>query len=187
MPVVFSYFSAACIGSLAILAADVVDLGVIGDVDLILLTKCERRVDFGYFSVEVVSRSKTNRFVTTNTVLRLADFSGIPDGPAILGVRSVCQNGSVSELSERRINLQRLPPDAPGVSVSRAFTNRVAMKLSEAIAARKKEAYFEPPVPLVNPLPVKPQAMEDLKKMKEWMERDWRARPPGFVEPGRMP
>lgn len=94
------------------------DLGVFTVHSMIVLEKCERRKDFVHFKIEILPRNMrgwTNRvtIITTNDFLKMDDLAAVPEGVAIMGVRSMCADSVYSNVSLYKIDVQRDPPDAP--------------------------------------------------------------------------
>jgi hypothetical protein len=121
-------------------AAEIVDLGVITQTSLIELHKCERRKDFAWFKVEILPRNMrgwTNKvtFQTTNSFLKLDDLAAVPEGVAVMGVRSYCGDGTASPVALFKIDVQREGPDAPTVTVSQILRMPQEQKIEHVIDA----------------------------------------------------
>lgn len=128
------------------------DLGVVTENTLIMLQKCERRLDFSFFKVEVFPRNRrgwTNKvtFTTTNEVLKLSDFAAVPDGVAILGVRQYCEDMTPSSVALYRIDVQRDAPDAPRATKSQILHMPSEQKIEHVIEAMENPPGPEPPTP----------------------------------------
>jgi hypothetical protein len=126
----------------------ITDLGVITPDSIINLEKCERRKDFFRFRVEILPRNArgwTNKvqFYTTNDFLKIDDLAAVPDGVAIMGVRSYCANGDASPVALFRIDVQRDPPDAP-----KATKAQILRMPSEQVIEHVIESLEPPPGPL---------------------------------------
>lgn len=133
-------------------AADIVDLGVITPDRYIQLEKCERRKDFGLFKVEIIPRNLrgwTNKvtFTTTNDVITMEDLAAVPDGLAVMGVRQICADSSVSPVAIFKIDVQRDPPDAPKATVVGILRNRGEQKIEHVLDAIQNRPSPEPPMP----------------------------------------
>jgi hypothetical protein len=97
---------------------EIEDLGVFTVHSMIVLEKCERRKDFVLFKIEILPRNLrgwTNRvtITTTNDYLKMDDLAAVPEGTAIMGIRSMCADSTYSPLKLYKIDVQRDPPDAP--------------------------------------------------------------------------
>jgi hypothetical protein len=131
-------------------AAEIKDLGVISSTSLIELHKCERRKDFALFKVEILPRNMrgwTNKvtFTTTNNFLKLDDLAAVPEGVAIMGVRSYCADGTPSPVALFKIDVQRDGPDAPTATVSQILRMPQEQKIEHVIQALTP---VTPPPPL---------------------------------------
>lgn len=134
------------------LHAQVTDLGVITERSIITLEKCQRRHDFAAFKVEIIPRNLrgwTNKveFVTTNEFLTLADLQAVPDGIAVMGVRQVCADSSVSTVAVFKIDVQRDPPDPPRAYVSTILTNAPEQKIEHVLQSMADKPTPPPPAP----------------------------------------
>lgn len=137
----------------------ITDLGVITATSLIELTPGERRKDFNRFKIEILPRNArgwTNKvqIVTTNKWLKLDDLIAVPEGVAIMGVRSICNNGDASAVALYRIDVQRDLPDAPTASVSHILRMPTEQKIEHVIDAIQTPADAPaPPMPagMTNP------------------------------------
>lgn len=132
------------------MAADITDLGVITHTSLIELKPCQRRKDFSMFKIEIVPRNArgwTNKvtFTTTNTFLNIDDLAAVPEGTAIMCVRSYCVDGAASPVSVFKIDVERDPPEPPTATVSQILTNRTEQKVEHVINAMQEK--FSPPPP----------------------------------------
>lgn len=133
-------------------AFKITDLGVISGDTIIELKPCERRKDFAMFKVEILPRNArgwTNKvtFTTTNNFLRIDDLAAVPEGHAIMGVRSYCVNGEASPVSLFKIDVQRDPPDPPTAEISHALRNRSEQKMEHVIEAIENRPGPPPPMP----------------------------------------
>jgi hypothetical protein len=130
----------------------ITDLGVITPDTIIQLKPCERRKDFAMFKVEILPRNArgwTNKVViqTTNDFLRIDDLAAVPEGHAIMGVRSYCSNGDASAVALFRIDVQRDLPDPPKAEVSHVLRNRTEQKIEHVIDNMSNQATPPPPAP----------------------------------------
>lgn len=139
-------------------AGEVTDLGVIGARSIINLEKCQRRTDFAAFKVEIIPRNLrgwTNKveFQTTNTFLTLADLQAVPEGLAVMGIRQICADNSVSPVAIFKIDVQRSEPDAPRAYVSTILTNVTEQKMEHVLEAIQNVPTPAPPAPpgMTNP------------------------------------
>lgn len=101
---------------LALLGADITDLGTMTERRAIFLEKCTNRVDFAAFNIEIQSMVETNivlHFTTTNEFLRFSDLSSLPDGRVAMAVQMVCADGSTSPANLYRMDVKHSPPNAP--------------------------------------------------------------------------
>lgn len=106
---------------LSVLAADVVDLGVVTETEGIAIRACHEG-DRSMIEVVPSNPGPTRRggfFTTTNSLLTMADsaMTMIPTGTNVLRIQTVCQ-GSTSEVREVQFVIRRLLP-APKVSRGR--------------------------------------------------------------------
>ena len=126
------------------------DLGIVTETSIIYLEKCQRRKDFSRFIIEAIQIpvKSTNRIelVTTNQALTFEDLKPLPEGPSLLGIRSVCTNGEESPVALFTIDIQRRPPSIPKARVSQILTNRIRIKLQDVI-------HFNTVPPVYPPLP----------------------------------
>jgi hypothetical protein len=133
-------------------AAEVTDLGVVSTGVNLHLDRDERRKDFAAFKVEILPRNLrgwTNKveFTTTNSVLTLKDFQAVPDGPAILGIKTICSNGDASVFVLFKIDIQRDEPDPPKVHLSYNLRKPAEQKIEHLIQQRGAQPVPMPPLP----------------------------------------
>lgn len=141
---------------LALLAADVTDLGLLNDRQMIPLEKCRRYgTAFSWFEIEAIQArpTGTNRYhlKTTNEFLVLSDFitASVPDGHTQLFIRERCGDGSVSPYSEATVKLTREPPSKPrfGKPVQ-ILAQHTEQKIEDVLKAKAAaEALIVPPMP----------------------------------------
>jgi hypothetical protein len=145
MKAIILFLLPMCLG-----AAEVVDLGVISHTSLIELHKCERRKDFARFKIEILPRNLrgwTNKveFTTTNSFLKLDDLAAVPEGVAVMGVRSYCVDGVASPLALFKIDVQREAPNAPRATVSQILTMPTEQKIEHVLEGNRP---VTPPPPM---------------------------------------
>ncbi len=167
-----------CLFSVLSRGQEIIDLGVVGKNSIILLEKCERRKDFSQFKIEVLPRNlrgDTNKIqlFTTNEFLRLSDLSGVPEGPAILGVRSYCTNGDVSPLALFSINVQREPPNRPKARVLTAITQPESEQKIDQVIDQLQNKVVTPPLPqgmIITNMPGRPIPDGTNHSYAKWQE-----------------
>lgn len=138
-------------------ASEIVDLGVFSENSVLNLEGCKRRKDFSRFQIEFLpqnARGMTNKvtITTTNDVLKLGDLATVPQGVAIMGVRSYCEDGAVSELALYRIDVQRAGPSKPRVMLRRALKPVSEQQIEHVIERLEAPTEF-PPMPPMPPIP----------------------------------
>lgn len=92
------------------------DLGVITATVGVGLEPCKTRKDFDHFLIEFLPQQwPTNKvtLVTTNKLLVLDDLVAVPHGPTLMGVRSVCADGTESPIRVYKLDIRRDPPTTP--------------------------------------------------------------------------
>lgn len=130
----------------------ITDLGVIGTHSIIILEKCQRRADFARFKVEILPRNArgwTNKVVinTTNEFLKIGDLMAVPEGVAIMGVRSYCANGDPSPVALFKIDVQRAPPDKPTARKAEILHMPSEQMIEHVIEAVEAVPHIDPPMP----------------------------------------
>jgi hypothetical protein len=133
--------------------ANIEDLGVFTTHSMIMLEKCERRKDFFNFKIEVLPRNLrgwTNRvtIVTTNSSLTMDDLAAVPEGVAIMGIRSMCADSTYSPVRLYRIDVQRDPPSAPTARKVEILHNPAEQKIEHIIQNMEASAAVSPPPPM---------------------------------------
>lgn len=86
------------------------DLGVLSPTTLIPLDRNTSRGDFAAFEVEAMNGKDTNavtKFVTTNAFLSVTNFTALPSGRTLLGLRSIGTDGSGSAVILFSFDLRR--------------------------------------------------------------------------------
>lgn len=99
------------------------DLGVITATVGVGLEPCKTRKDFDHFLIEFLPQLwPTNKvtLIVTNKLLVLDDLVAVPHGPALMGVRSVCADGTESPIKIYKLDIRRDAPTAP--KAHRVFT-----------------------------------------------------------------
>ncbi len=139
------------------------DLGVFTVNTMITLEKCERRKDFVHYKIEILPRNLrgwTNRvtIITTNDFLKMDDLAAVPEGVAIMGVRSLCADSVYSNVSLYRIDVQRDPPDAPKARKIEILHQQREQNIDHVLDTTKPETP-PPPIPAgmpyVSPVPTR--------------------------------
>jgi hypothetical protein len=130
--------------------ANIEDLGVFTTHSMIVLEKCERRKDFFNFKIEVLPRNLrgwTNRvtIITTNSSLTMDDLAAVPEGVAIMGIRSMCADSTYSPVRLYRIDVQRDPPTAPTARKVEILHNATEQKIEHVIESLEASAATPPP------------------------------------------
>lgn len=146
---------------LSVRASEIQDLGVVSTETVLALEKCKRRQDFKMFKIEVLPqnlRGETNKvlILTTNSSLKLDDFAMVPQGPAIMGVRSICQDDTASPVSLFKIDIQREAPSPTRVRKLRRMLPLDHQKIEhviEAITPKHDELPPMPPMPATEAAP----------------------------------
>lgn len=130
-------------------AQEITDLGTISPSQIIHLEKSERRTDFFRFKIEVLPRNESNTnkiaFTTTNDTITLQDLQAVPNGVAIMAIRSYHTNGDSSAIALFRIDVQRDLPDAPKAYVSHLLRKTTEQKVEHLLEEIFKEWIPEPP------------------------------------------
>lgn len=154
---------AFCLFTLSALGQEITDLGVITAHRGIILERCTNRADFFQFKIELIAQrwpSNTFTFTTTNSMLTLEDFSAMPPGPCIMGVRSICVDSDESNISLFRVDVRRDPPKAPRArTVQIGGTNAVRTTEGLLRSRRENQAHVMPPMPPMPPGAVPVRAM----------------------------
>jgi hypothetical protein len=90
------------------------NLGVLSPETIIPLERNTKRGDFSHFVVEAAPLDSASsvdlvnplRFSTTNNFLRASDFTGLPSGQTLLGLKGVLSSGTSSSVRLYRFDLQ---------------------------------------------------------------------------------
>lgn len=124
--------------------AEIVDLGVITNHRAILLSAATNRSDFLMFRIGLTAIGNAGmdtNFTTTNRILQAKDMRGIPFGPVLLGVRTVCEDGSESPVAIFRFELRTEGPRRPTASTTIVSGGIIATNESlKAMRERRKKA-----------------------------------------------
>lgn len=132
---------------LALVGAEVVDLGVMTDRRVIILEKCTNRTDFAAFQVELQSLLPGSNYVSYTSqagAIEMEDFASIPQGPVAVGVTMICADGEKSQMALYRLDLRRSAPRAP--------VARMVTLLNPNLPAEVPEATNAPARPLAIPM-----------------------------------
>lgn len=129
------------------------DLGVFTTHSMLVLEKCERRKDFFNFKIEILPRNLrgwTNcvTIITTNSSLTMDDLAAVPEGKAIVGVRSMCADSTYSPVRLYLIDVQRDPPDAPTMRKVEILHKAAEQNIEHVIQNLDASAAATPPPPM---------------------------------------
>lgn len=143
---------------MAVRAAEIEHLGVISQRRAVVLESCTNRTDFLHFRIAIKSGTNIYTLIRTNDLLTLVDLERVPDGPIIMGVQSVCQDGHMSPVALFWVTVSRQEPSAPRARVtiigdtnqSPTFTN--ALNLLQAERALRVQEPLTPAIPNGGPI-----------------------------------
>lgn len=126
------------------------DLGVISPRRGVSLV--HSRPDLSHFRLELLPETPPTNSVTltiTNGFLQSANLAGLPDGPGIVGVTAVFNDGEESEMAIYRYDLRRGRPAKPSATpVTILGEGLTPNGLTNEIRAIRSMAPVAPPPPL---------------------------------------
>lgn len=159
------------------------DLGVITETVGIYLNQDLKRKDFSHFIVEILPQEwPTNKvsFTKTNNVIKMEDLIAVPHGISILGVRSVCRDGSLSPVRLYKFDLRRDGPEAPKanrVNVYRGInrTNLYRFQDTEELVRQRRipKTNNMPAIPSINGVPIQSTSKTNQSFHLEWAPAEW--------------
>ena len=127
---------------LVVLAQDIIDLGTISERLAIVLHAPTNRADFMRFKIELEPLGWTNNFSlsTTNRLLTIEDMRGVPQGPVIMTLWTICSDGWESKPKIYRMPLYREGPDQPSATTTIMSGDVAAAKPVAELRARRRSA-----------------------------------------------
>lgn len=142
------------LASIGTFAAEIENLGTVTPRTGIVLESYTSRSDFMHFMAEffpVTPPTNKVEMVITNGFLTLTNLAALPSGKTLLGLKSVCKDGTESAVKLYSFEIWRAAPPAPGAHIIQILTgpekdeNTVAKELEEI--GRKRRALPPPPIP----------------------------------------
>lgn len=136
---------------LALIGADVTQLGVMTDKRAIILERATDRTDHAFFRVELQALgwpSNTVQFVKTNALMTINDFDGIT-GQCLMAVHSVCAAGEESSPALFRLDVRRDPPDQPTAKMIWLLNTNRPIERPRDLRLLRTNVVVSPPAPSV--------------------------------------
>lgn len=172
--------------ALAIIAAvsaadetEVEDLGVITAKVGIVLEKDTERADWSHFVLEFLPQTPPTNLVTltlTNDFLTLAELVRLPSGRVIMGVKSVCNDGTESTLKLYKFDIRRAGPPTPKartIQILRGEESPEPNTLSNKLQRLRESRPIEPP-PVPQTQPQRRGERGPIPPASEWPKPDVR-------------
>lgn len=126
------------------------DLGVITDRNAIILSRDPPRKDYAGYMIEFLPQFAPTNKVTlyiTNEMILLENLVAVPHGPAIVGIRSVCKDGSESPVSLYTLDIRRDAPHPPNARMIGRITPQTHQTVEDVVENYRRRGILIPPAP----------------------------------------